>query len=41
MNHRIVDVGLQTSLDGLFVCDASGLPTAPGLPPILTIVALA
>jgi choline dehydrogenase-like flavoprotein len=38
---RIVDKDLQTRVDGLFVCDASVLPTAPGLPPILTIVALA
>jgi choline dehydrogenase-like flavoprotein len=37
---QIVDENLQTSVDGLFVCDASVLPKAPGLPPILTIVAL-
>jgi choline dehydrogenase-like flavoprotein len=37
----IVDSDLQTKVDGLFVCDGSVLPTAPGLPPILTIVALA
>jgi len=38
---KIVDENLQTRVDSLFVCDGSVLPTAPGLPPILTIVALA
>ena len=38
---QVVDKDLQTSVDGLFVCDASVLPKAPGMPPILTIVALA
>lgn len=37
----VVDSDLQTRVKNLFVCDASVLPTAPGLPPILTIVALA
>ncbi len=37
----VVDKDMQTKLDGLFVCDASALPETPGLPPILTIVALA
>lgn len=38
---RVVDKDLQTEIDNLFVCDGSVLPTSAGLPPILTIVALA
>jgi choline dehydrogenase-like flavoprotein len=38
---KIVDKDLQTKIGGLFVADASVLPVTPGLPPILTIVALA
>jgi choline dehydrogenase-like flavoprotein len=38
---RVVDTSLQTKVEGLFVCDGSVLPVAPGLPPIVTIVALA
>jgi choline dehydrogenase-like flavoprotein len=38
---KIVDENLKTRVDNLFVCDSSVLPTSPGLPPILTIVALA
>jgi choline dehydrogenase-like flavoprotein len=38
---KVVDKDLQTKIDGLFVCDCSVFPTTPGLPPILTIVALA
>jgi choline dehydrogenase-like flavoprotein len=38
---KVVDNNLQTKVDNLFVCDASVLPVASALPPILTIVALA
>jgi len=38
---EIVDKDLQTEVNNLFACDASVLPEAPGMPPILTIVALA
>ena len=38
---EVVDNNLRTDLNNLYVCDASVLPKAPGLPPILTIVALA
>jgi len=38
---KIVDTNLETAVRNLFVCDASVLPLTPGLPPIVTIVALA
>jgi choline dehydrogenase-like flavoprotein len=38
---KVVDRELQTKIRNLYVCDASVLPVSPGLPPILTIVALA
>lgn len=38
---RVVDNNLETRISNLFVCDASVFPITPGLPPILTIVALA
>ena len=37
---EVVDRNLETKIAGLFVCDSSVLPTAPGLPPMLTIGAL-
>ena len=37
----VVNNNLQTEIENLFVCDCSVLPTSPGMPPILTIVALA
>ncbi len=36
-----VDLNLETAIPGLSVCDASVLPSAPGAPPILAIIALA
>ncbi|KQC08382.1 MAG: hypothetical protein APR55_11690 [Methanolinea sp. SDB] len=36
-----VDNTLMTGIGGLYVADASVLPTAPGSPPILTIISLA
>ena len=38
---RAVDKNLETEINGLFVADASVFPMSPGVPPILTIVALA
>lgn len=38
---QVVDTTFMTSMKNLYVCDASVLPEAPGLPPILTIMALA
>ncbi|MDW7672637.1 MAG: FAD-dependent oxidoreductase [Bacillota bacterium] len=38
---RVVDRHLMTGIKGLYVCDASVLPRSPGMPPILTITALA
>ncbi len=38
---EVVDRNLETEIQGLFVCDASVFPSAPGAPPVLTILALA
>jgi len=37
----VVDRDLMTEIEGLYVCDASVFPAVPGLPPIVTIAALA
>ena len=37
----VVDKNFETRIKGLYVCDASILPEAPGAPPILTIISLA
>jgi len=38
---QIVNSDLRTEVENLYVCDGSVLPRSPGMPPILTIVALA
>ncbi|MBU0709682.1 MAG: GMC family oxidoreductase N-terminal domain-containing protein [Candidatus Omnitrophica bacterium] len=37
---EVVNKNLETKTQGLFVCDASVLPVSPGVPPIVTIIAL-
>ena len=37
---EFVDSNLKTEIDNLYVCDASVIPAAWGLPPVLTIVSL-
>lgn len=37
---RVVDKNLETKIRGLYVCDASVLPFAPGLPPMLSLAGL-
>lgn len=37
---EVVDHNLETQIENCHVCDASVLPVAPGLPPMLTILAL-
>lgn len=36
----VVDKNLQTEIEGLYVADASVFPNAPGVPPVLSIIAL-
>jgi len=38
---KVVDNKLETKIKNLYVCDASVLPFAPGLPPMLSLLALA
>lgn len=38
---EVVNGNLETQIKNLYVCDASVIPIAPGLPPIVTIVSLA
>ena len=38
---RVVDKNLEARMKNLYVCDASVLPFAPGLPPMLSLIALA
>ncbi|MCU0651988.1 MAG: GMC family oxidoreductase N-terminal domain-containing protein [Candidatus Omnitrophica bacterium] len=37
---KVVNNQLETQMKGLYACDASVLASAPGLPPILTLIAL-
>ena len=38
---RVVNNELETEVSGLYVCDCSVFPVTPGMPPVLTIIALA
>jgi len=38
---RVVNNNLETNIKNLYACDASVLPFAPGLPPILSLITLA
>lgn len=37
---KVVNSNLETQMKNLYVCDASVLPFAPGIPPMLTLIAL-
>lgn len=37
----VIDLNFETKIKNLYVCDASTLPTSPGMPPMLTIIAVA
>ena len=37
---QVVNRELETEISGLYVCDCSTFPDSPGMPPVLTIVAL-
>ncbi|AVB76044.1 GMC oxidoreductase [Methanococcus maripaludis] len=37
---KVVNKNLETEIEGLYVCDASVIPKAPGAPPILGIMAI-
>ena len=39
--RKVINENFEIEIDNRYVCDASVLPSAPGNPPILTIVALA
>jgi choline dehydrogenase-like flavoprotein len=38
---RVVDRNLQTKVKNLYVCDNSVMPRSGGIPPVLTLIALA
>lgn len=37
---KVVDTDLQTKIQNLFICDASVVPEAPGIPPIVLLTAI-